>query len=153
MVCQLPSENQHQRRRGDTLDAGSRPPPAAPHDYLQQLPALILLSRMPTPVMALGLDGEVIYANPAFAAMLGYPHTGELPEASLPALMAGHASTSPRDCVTELRAAAGRVTDWCHADGYHSHAIVSDALLCRATDSVLLITLTDVTDVLWSTNA
>jgi PAS domain-containing protein len=108
---------------------------------------------MPTPVIALGLDGEVIYANPAFAKMLGYPDTGGVSEASLPTLMAGRATTSARECVDELRAAAGRVIDWCHVDGYHSHAMVSETLLCRATDPVLLITLTDVTDVLWSANA
>jgi hypothetical protein len=85
--------------------------------------------------------------------MLGYPDSGALAEVSLPVLMAGHVSTSARDCVTALRAAAGEVTDWCHVDGYHSHAIVSKALLARASDEVLLITLTDVTDVLWSARA
>jgi PAS domain-containing protein len=139
---------------------GSLPPerrlrraPATAHDYLSQLPALVLLNRLPTPALALELDGEIVFANPALAEMLGYPDPGALVECRLSDLMAGPEDTSPRSCVATLQAAAGAITDWRHADGYGLHAVVSKTLLRRNTDSVLLITLTDVTDLLWCTSA
>ncbi|MET0473583.1 MAG: hypothetical protein ABW001_02990 [Mycobacterium sp.] len=94
-----------------------------------------------------------MYANPAFAAMLGYPDATAVTEWSLPSLMAGQSDGSARSCIAALRGGAGSVADWWHVDGYRLHAVVSNALLTRATDPVLLITLTDVTDLLWSTRA
>src|SRR6202012_3308709 len=49
-----------------------RPSPSTPDEYLYALPALILLDRLPIPMLATGLDGVVVYTNPAFATMLGY---------------------------------------------------------------------------------
>ncbi|OIN81417.1 PAS domain-containing protein [Mycobacterium malmoense] len=130
-----------------------RQPPPTPRDYLQQLPAIVLLNRLPTPTLAVGLDGELIYVNPAFAAMLGYPDANTLTGQPLSRLMAGLAHLPGHDCVTALRAAAGTVAEWCHVDGYHVRTVVSKALLTRVTDPLLLVTLIDVTDVLWSSKS
>ncbi|MDT5105311.1 MAG: hypothetical protein QOI25_2824, partial [Mycobacterium sp.] len=40
--------------------------------YLHQLPALLLLDRLPTAVLGVGHLGDIAYANPACAEMLGY---------------------------------------------------------------------------------
>jgi len=130
-----------------------QPPPSSPDGYLHELPAL---DRLPTPVLAAGLDGVLIYTNPAFATMLGYPGTTTLTEQPLPALLAGHSATPPRDCVTILRAAGTVVIDWLHAEGFPvrtvvSGTVVSDALLVRATDPILLISITDITELMWTT--
>jgi PAS domain-containing protein len=127
-----------------------QPPPSTPDGYLHELPAL---DRLPTPVLATGLDGVLIYANPAFATMLGHPDTTTLTEQLLPALLAGYSATPPRDCVTALRAAtAGPVViDWLHAEGFPVRTAVSDALLVRATDPILLISITDITELMWTT--
>jgi PAS domain-containing protein len=128
-----------------------QPPPSTPDGYLHELPAWILLDRLPTPVLATGLDGVLIYTNPAFATMLGYPGTTTLTGQPLPALLAGHSAIPPRDCVTALRAAGTVVIDWLHAEGFPVHTVVSDALLVRATDPILLISITDITEVMWTT--
>jgi hypothetical protein len=64
--------------------------------------------------------------------------------------MSGRAETSASDCVTVLRDGAGGVIDWCHLDGYLVRTVGSDALLTRATNPLLLITLTDGSDLHWS---
>src|ERR1700759_3894585 len=128
-----------------------QPPPSTPDGYLHELPALILLDRLPTPMLATGLDGVLIYANPAFATMLGHPGPTTLTEQPLPALLAGYSATPPRDCVTALRAAGTVVIDWLHAEGFPVRTVVSDSLLVRATDRILLISITDVTELMWST--
>jgi PAS domain-containing protein len=128
-----------------------KPPPSTPDGYLYVLPALILLDRLHTPVLATGLDGADIYTNPAFATMLGYPDTTTLTEQPLPVLLAGHSATPPRDCVTALRAAGTGVIDWLHAEGFPVRTVVSDSLLVRATDRILLISITDITEPTWST--
>jgi PAS domain-containing protein len=126
-----------------------QPPPSTPDGYhLHELPAL---DRLPTPVLATGLDGVLIYTNPAFATMLGYPGTTTLTEQPLPALLAGHSATPPRDCVTALRSAGTVVIDWLHAEGFPVRTVVSDALLVRATDPILLISITDITELMWTT--
>src|SRR3546814_17079717 len=48
-------------------------PPQSPIADLEQMPALILLDRLPVPVMAVHRDGSIVFANPSFADMLGYP--------------------------------------------------------------------------------
>jgi PAS domain-containing protein len=127
-----------------------QPAPSTLDGYLHQLPALILLDRLPTPMLATGLDGVLIYTNPAFATVLGYPDTTTLTEQPLPALLAGHSATPSRDCVTALRAAGTVVIDWLHAEGFPVRTVVSDTLLARATDPILLISITDITELMWT---
>jgi PAS domain-containing protein len=127
-----------------------QPAPSTLDGYLHQLPALILLDRLPMPMLATGLDGVRIYTNAAFATMLGYPDTTTLTEQPLPALLAGYSATPPRDCVTALRAAGTVVIDWLHAEGFPVRTVVSDTLLARATDPILLISITDITELMWT---
>ena len=126
------------------------PPPRTLDGYLHELPAWILLDRLPTPMLATGLDGVLIYTNPAFATMLGHPGTTTLTGQPLPALLAGYSATPARDCVTALRAAGTVVIDWLHAEGFPVRTVVSDALLVRATDPILLISITDITELMWT---
>ena len=128
-----------------------RPPPSTPEGYLDALPGLILLDRLPIPMLATRLDGVVVYANPAFATMLGYhPDTITLTGQQLPALLAGHSATPPHDCVTALRAARTVVVDWLHAEGFPVRSVISDSLFVRATDQLLLIGATDITELMWT---
>ena len=125
-------------------------PPSTMGGYLSELPALIWLDRLPTPTLATALDGGLIYINPAFATMLGYPDTTMVTQQPLPALMAGHSATPPRDCVTALRTAGNMVINWLHAEGFSIATVISDALLVRATDPILLISITDINEATWN---
>jgi PAS domain-containing protein len=117
--------------------------------FLEQLPAVTLLDRLPTPIIAVGLeDGALVYANPASAELLGYADGAALTAQSLPALMAEHALTLPRDCIAVLVASAA--TFFNHTDGYLVRAIVSQPFLRRQDDPVLLVGLTDITEMSWN---
>jgi len=73
--------------------------------------------------------------------------TGQL----LPALLVGHSATPPRGCVSALRAANNAIVDWRHAEGFPVRTVISETLLFRATDQILLIGVTDITELIWTT--
>jgi PAS domain-containing protein len=128
-----------------------RRPPPSPEEYIHALPALTPLNRLPIPMLATGLDGVVVYTNPAFATMLGHqPDTITLTGRRLPELLAGHSATPPRDCVDALRAASNVVVDWLHAEGFPVRSVISETLFLRAADQILLIGVTDITELMWS---
>lgn len=139
------------RHPGRGVERRRRPPPDTQMGYLHQMPGSVLVSRLPHPILAVGLDGILIYTNPAFARMLGYAESAALTGQSLSALLAGHSETSPQDCVTILRNAASTVIDWLHLEGGRIHTVTSDPLLTRADDPVLLISVTDISEYLWNT--
>jgi PAS domain-containing protein len=103
-------------------------------------------------MLATGLDGVVVYTNPAFATMLGHhPDNVMLTGQLLPALLAGRSATSARDCVTALRGAGNVIVDWRHAEGFPVRSVISETLFFRATDQILLIGVTDITELIWTT--
>ncbi len=115
------------------------------------MPALILLDRISIPMLATGLDGVVVYTNPAFATMLGHhPDTIMLMGQRLPALLAGHSAMPAHECVSALRAAGNAVIDWQHVEGFPVRSVITDTLLVRAADQILLIGITDVTELIWT---
>lgn len=124
------------------------PSPTDPEEYLHQLPAFELLSRLPTAVLGVGLLGEIAYANPAFADMLGYLDGRTVTRLYLPDLLTGHEAYAPVDCLNTLRTGDSAV-EWNHSQGYVIRTMVSPPLLLRETDTLLLIGATDVTDWLW----
>jgi PAS domain S-box-containing protein len=130
-------------RRGGAL-------PTSTIGYLQQLPALVLLDRLLVPVLAVDLDGELTYANPAFASILGYSDAEALTGQWVCTLLDRRAADSPRDCVATLRAARGTLVDWCHSEGYVIKTLVSDSMLLRSTDPLLLVSVSDMTEWVWT---
>ena len=116
--------------------------------YLHQLPALLLLDRLPTAVLGVGPLGEIAYANPACAEMLGYVDGETVTDLSLPELLAGHSAVEPSDCVATLQRTEG-IVQWNHAYDYVIRTEVSPTLLVRESDPLLLVSITDVTDLLW----
>src|ERR1700678_4792710 len=57
-----PVERRRTRSSGDS-----------PMDTLTRLPAWGVLERMPVPSLAVARDGTILFANTAFAEMVGYP--------------------------------------------------------------------------------
>jgi hypothetical protein len=141
----------HNESVGVQVHSTERRRPSAPEGYLHELPALVLLDRLAIPMLAVRLDGVVVYTNPALATMLGHqPNTIALIGQPLPALLAGHSATPPRDCVTALRDAGTVVVDWLHAEGFPVRSVISETVFVRATDQILLIGVTDITELMWT---
>jgi PAS domain S-box-containing protein len=114
---------------------------------LKQLPALVVLERLPVPVLAIDRDGTVLFANAIFAAMLG--HTPE----SLQSLRFHEIlRTLPPDgscTVSVIRTHAGQLVDFVHRDGSTVRAEMSNSAMLRGDDSVALVTFRDLTEQLW----
>jgi PAS domain-containing protein len=134
-----------------TLERRRRPRPATPAEVLAELPARVLLNRLSTAVLAVGLDGIVVYANPACEHMLGHHAAHALEGCPLSAVLADHADTAPRDCVALLKVTGSTVIDFRDANGFRVRTVISAPLLLREDDPLLLISIADVTDLLWMT--
>lgn len=59
-------DNNHRVDRRRTVQASP-----SPIEALKQLPALVLLERIPVPTLAVLQDGTIVFANTAFADILG----------------------------------------------------------------------------------
>lgn len=114
--------------------------------YLERLPALVLLARLPVPVLAVERDGAVVHANPALERMLGYP-ADQIRGAAIGDLVQ---TVAPgRSAVAELRESAGKLVALGRRDGSTVRAVVSRSVLERKGDPVTLVCFHDVTEQLW----
>lgn len=129
-------------------DRRRTPRPDTPRGYLQQLPALVLLQRLATPVIALDQDGTVVYANPACLSMLGYGEGG-LDGTPLHRLLVTETQHPPVSAVEALRAAVGATTVWRHRPEGVVRVAVLGTMLLREDNPVLLVSLADVTEWVW----
>jgi PAS domain S-box-containing protein len=102
--------------------------------------------RMPVPVLAVGDDGTILFANAAFSQMLG--HAAEAVQSlTFAQIFAGQpADTSP---VMFIRAHAHQLVELVHRDGSTVRATMSPSALLRAGDSVALASFHDRTEELW----
>lgn len=66
--------------------------------FLRRLSALELLNRLPTAIIGVGPLGDIAYANPAFAEMLGYINATTVTRVHLPSVLIGHEALTPCDC-------------------------------------------------------
>jgi PAS domain S-box-containing protein len=115
-------------------------------DVLTRLPAVVVLDRIPIPSLAMARDGIILFANTAFAEMVGYrqdslagsafPETFHTVPAALCALSGVDALTN---LVVELR----------HCDGWTVRARMSKSALMRRDDPVALVTFENLTERLW----
>ncbi|MDX1890725.1 diguanylate cyclase [Mycolicibacterium sp. 050158] len=132
----------HDRRRND--------PPTATIDYLNRMPAVVLLDRLTAPVLGIDVDGQVAYANWAFARLLGRADPGRLLGGDVRHLLVGAHASAP-ECAAALRAAGGKLVGWVHSEGFTVQTLVSETMLQRADDPLILISVTDMTEWSWNT--
>lgn len=126
------------RRHGTSGDS--------PMDILTRLPALVVLERIPVPSLAMARDGIILFANSAFAEMVGYQRD-TLVGLVFPAVFRVPATLfalSGVDVLTNL------VVELDHCEGWTVRARMSESALMRRDDPVVLVTFQDLTERLWT---
>jgi PAS domain-containing protein len=108
MGSQLANSIDDKRRR--------RPRDESATEFLRDFPALLALDRLAVPILAVDDDGDIVFANEAFAAMVGHSRQA-LVSMNLQILLP---SVTPRDSqvVPALREHANSVVRLWHADGW-----------------------------------
>jgi PAS domain S-box-containing protein len=130
------------------LSAASDPSRSA-LDALAETPALEMLARVPIPVLAVGHGGVILFANNAFAEMVGRRADEVL------AVRFGEIFyTAPTDdsAVSFVREFAGLVVQLAHADGSVVMARMSKSALRRTGDQLALTAFQDITEHMWATS-
>jgi PAS domain S-box-containing protein len=113
---------------------------------LEELPALVVLERLPVPVIAIAEDGSILFANTSFAEMVG-----RTPKA-VKALQFGqifHTMPTDESAVSAVRAHADLIVELVHDDSSIVRARMSKSALLRGDDPVALATFQDLTEQLW----
>jgi PAS domain S-box-containing protein len=118
----------------------------SPMQILQQMPAVVLLERIPVPTLAVTGDGSILVANPAVAEMLGYT-TSELLSLKFHQIFHRPIEGS---AVSAVHAYADRLVELAHADGSTVRATMSRSALVRGDDPVALAMFQDLTEKLWT---
>lgn len=114
---------------------------------LQQLPALIVLERIPVPVLAVADDGSILFTNSAFADMVGCAPDEVL---ALKFQEIFHqAPESESSLLSFVHALANEVVQLAHKDGSVVRALMSRSAVRRADDRFALAAFQDLTEQLW----
>ena len=127
-----------ERRRNRTSDD-------SPMDVLTRLPAMVVLERVPVPTLATARDGTILFANTAFADMLGY---GQDSLAGLAFAEIFHTVPAALPAIRGVDALANLVVELQHCEGWTVRARMSKSLM-RRDDPVVLVTFENLTERLW----
>lgn len=114
---------------------------------LENMPALVVLERFPVPVLAIAEDGTILFANTAFAEMVGRSADAVK---RMPFAEVFHSLPPDESAVSAMRANAGLLVDLVHDDGSLVRARMSKSALLRGDDPVALATFQDLTEQLWA---
>jgi len=114
---------------------------------LTALPALVVLERFPVPVLAVADDGAIVFANSAFAAMVGR-NVDEVTSLTFADVFV-HGPPEDDSVVSVVRGNADQVVDLVHEDRSVVRARMSKSALVRGDDEVALAVFQDVTERLW----
>ena len=118
----------------------------SPMTTLEQLPALVVLERIPVPVLAIGHDGSILFTNTAFAEMVGFEPEEVL---SLRFHQIFHQAPASESLLSVVHALANMVVELAHKDGSVVRALMSRSAVMRADDQFALATFQDLTEQLW----
>jgi PAS domain S-box-containing protein len=121
-------------------------PGQSPMAILKQLPALVVLERIPVPVLAIAQDGTVLFANTAFSEMTGWASDEVL---SLKFDDIFHLAPTTESPASVVQALANMVVELAHRDGSSVRALMSRSALIRSDDNIALATFQDLTEQLW----
>jgi PAS domain S-box-containing protein len=118
----------------------------SPMTSFTQLPALLVLERMPVPVLAIAHDGGILFTNTAFAEMVGREPDEVL---SLQFHHIFHRAPVSDSLLSVVHALANMIVELVHKDGWVVRARMSRSALVRADDQFALATFQDLTTQLW----
>jgi len=127
-----------------------RPRGESATEFLRDFPALLALSRLPVPILAVDDGGAIEFANEAFAAMIGHRRQDLLTMTAQSLLHRFYPLDS--GVVAMLRAHANSVIRLRHADGWTMPALLSDSMLIRDDENLAVVVLTDLTEIAWHTS-
>ena len=119
----------------------------SPREALEQLPALVLLERFQVPTLAVLHDGTIVFANTAFAAMVGRDAEQVV---ALRFHDIFHGALETESVLSVVDGLANMVVELAHEDGSTVRALMSRSALRRADDSIALATFQDLTEELWA---
>jgi PAS domain S-box-containing protein len=125
----------------------SRQPSQSPIATLKELPALVVLERIPVPVLAIADDGSILFTNTAFANMVGCD-----PEEVLALRFHEIFHQTPESessLLSFVHALANMVVELAHKDGSVVRALMSRSAVMRADDKFALAAFQDLTEQLW----
>ena len=118
----------------------------SPMEALEQLPALVLLERIPIPTLAVLRDGTIVFANSAFAEMVGRA-ADEVVSMRFHDVFYGAPTTE--SALSVVDGLANMVVELAHQDGSTVRALMSRSALRRSDDEIALATFQDLTEHLW----
>lgn len=114
---------------------------------LMQLPSTVVLERIPVPVLAIVQDGTILFANKAFAEMVGHDPEDVL---RLEFHQVFHQATTAECVLSALHARANMIVELAHKDGSVVRALISRSALMRTDDPIVLATFQDLTEQIWA---
>ena len=118
----------------------------SPMEILTGLPAVVVLERLPVPSLAMTRDGIILFANTAFAEMVGYQQDGL---AGLAFQEVFHTGPAALSALSSVDALANLVVELRHCEGWTVRARMSKSALMRREDPVVLVTFENLTERLW----
>lgn len=118
----------------------------SPMATLEQLPALVVLERIPIPVLAIANDGALVFANSAFSEMVGRVREDVV---SMKFDEIFHLPLNEESAVSVVQSLANEIVELAHQDGSSVRALMSRSALIRADDDIALATFQDLTEQLW----
>jgi PAS domain S-box-containing protein len=118
----------------------------SPTDILEQLPAVVVLERLPAPTLAMARDGIMLFANTAFAEMVGYSQD-MLAGLAFPEVFQTVPATAC--ALSSVDALSNLVVELRHCEGWTVRAKMSKSALMRRDDPVVLVTFENLTERLW----
>ncbi len=121
-------------------------PGDSPMDVLGRLPAVVVLERLPVPSLAMARDGIILFANPAFAEMVGYELEG-LAGSAFPEMF--HTVPAVLCALSGVDAVANLIVELRHCEGWTVRARMSRTAMVRQGDPVVLVTFDNLTERLW----
>jgi PAS domain S-box-containing protein len=126
------------RRNGGAADS--------PMDILTRLPAVVVLERLPIPTLAVARDGIILYANTAFAEMVGHEQD-KLAGLAFPQIF--HTVPAEVGALPGVDALANLVVELRHREGWTVRAKMSKSAMMRSDDPVAMVTFENLTERLW----
>lgn len=133
---------------GRTEDGHEPVPGSMSIPVLSRASALVALDRIPVPIIAVDDHCAIVFANPAFAEMLGRAADGLIGTALGRLLRDPH--SVPGTC-DELIRLAGVTLTFVHAEGWDVSARMSDSARLDGVDGGCLFAFVDVTERAWET--